>query len=135
MGRSFDAAAGSLLVRTDFSDDQAWATLVVDASRPSDPDGFTAHFVPIEERAFEGLWPADLATIAGNASVVYAADHASMRGTERTLLVIDRLHDRGRFFRVTLEQAWSVENNLSLGNMDFFEFVDAAHDDGVFRGF
>jgi Domain of unknown function (DUF6924) len=92
-------------------------------------------FRPIDDRAFEGLGPADLANVDGNASAIYAADHASMRGPERTLLVVDRLHDRGRFFRVTLEDAWSVENNLSLANMDFFEFADAAHDDGVFRGF
>jgi hypothetical protein len=28
-----------------------------------------------------------------------------------------------------------VENNLSLFNMDFFEFADAVEADGVFRGF
>ncbi|GAA2725940.1 MULTISPECIES: hypothetical protein [Streptomyces] len=28
---------------------------------------------------------------------------------------------------------WSIENNLSLSNMDFDEFVDAADEDGVFR--
>ena len=28
-----------------------------------------------------------------------------------------------------------MENNLSLFNMDFFEFADAVDDDGVFRGF
>ncbi|MFD7408547.1 DUF6924 domain-containing protein [Streptomyces sp. NPDC059866] len=30
---------------------------------------------------------------------------------------------------------WSVENNVSLANMDWEEFVDAAEADGVFRGF
>lgn len=125
----------SPLVRTDFSDEQAWERIVIDASRPSDPDGFTAHLVPIDDRAFEGSGPADLAKIDGNSSVIFAADHESMCGAERTLLVVDRMRERGRSFRVTLETTWSVENNLSLGNMDFFEFADAAHEDGVFRGF
>ena len=58
-----------------------------------------------------------------------------MDGPQRTLLVVDRLHERGRWFRVTLEEAWAVENNLSLFNMDFFEFASAVDDDGVFRGF
>jgi hypothetical protein len=31
-------------------------------------------------------------------------------------------------------QFWSIDNNLSLGNMDYQEFADAADDDGVFRG-
>jgi hypothetical protein len=31
--------------------------------------------------------------------------------------------------------AWSVENNLSLANMDFEEFANAVDVDGLFRGF
>jgi len=30
---------------------------------------------------------------------------------------------------------WSVENNLSISNMDFSDFADSADADGVFRGF
>jgi Domain of unknown function (DUF6924) len=30
---------------------------------------------------------------------------------------------------------WSVENNLSIANMDFEDFADATDDDGIFRGF
>jgi hypothetical protein len=30
---------------------------------------------------------------------------------------------------------WSVENNLSLANMDFDEFADAVDAAGIFRGF
>jgi hypothetical protein len=37
--------------------------------------------------------------------------------------------------RVIAEELWEVENNISLANMDWEEFVDAAEDDGVFRGF
>lgn len=133
--RSLDADAGSLLIWTDFSDDQAWARLLVDAQRPSSPDGFTASFVPISDEAYEGLRAEELASLDGDAFFLYAADRLSMHGPERTLLVVDRLHDRGRWFRVTLEEAWAVENNLSLFNMDFFEFADAVDDDGVYRVF
>jgi hypothetical protein len=38
-------------------------------------------------------------------------------------------------FRVVPQEMWAVENNLSLGNMDFKEFADAVGQDGVFRGF
>jgi hypothetical protein len=30
---------------------------------------------------------------------------------------------------------WGVENNLSIANMDFQDFVDYVDLDGVFRGF
>jgi hypothetical protein len=29
----------------------------------------------------------------------------------------------------------SIENNLSIANMDFAEFADSVNEDGVFRGF
>jgi hypothetical protein len=32
-------------------------------------------------------------------------------------------------------QVQAIENNLSIANMDFFEFADSADADGVFRGF
>ena len=38
-------------------------------------------------------------------------------------------------FRVVPEQAWAVENNLRLANIDFDEFDSAVDPDGVFRGF
>ena len=41
----------------------------------------------------------------------------------------------GRTFRVIPSEMWSVENNLSIANMDFAEFADAVDEDGVFRGF
>ncbi|MEU1486412.1 hypothetical protein [Streptomyces sp. NPDC005752] len=37
--------------------------------------------------------------------------------------------------RVTAAELWSIENNIYLGNMDWEDFVAAAGDDGVFRGF
>lgn len=135
MVQEFEADAGSLLVRTDFSDDAAWETLVADATKPYGPDGFMAYFVPVDDRAFEGMSAEELSTHDGDAYFVFAADGESMGGPERTLLVVDRLHDRGRSFRVVLPHAHGVENNLSLFNMDFFEFANAVDADGVFRGF
>jgi hypothetical protein len=41
----------------------------------------------------------------------------------------------GRTFRVIPSEMWSVENNLSVANMDFYEFADNVDLDGVFRGF
>jgi hypothetical protein len=51
------------------------------------------------------------------------------------LLVIDLLEEPTREIRVIASEFWSIENNLSLANMDFDEFASAAREDGVFRGF
>lgn len=133
--RTLGADEGSLLVRTDFSDNEAWATLIRDAAKPYGPNGFMATFTPIDDRTFEGMGAEGLSVHGGDAFFVFAADQQSMHGPDRTLLVVDRLHDRGQSFRVAVDHAHSVENNLSLFNMDFFEFARAVGEDGVFRGF
>jgi hypothetical protein len=63
------------------------------------------------------------------------ADRLTLTGPERPILVIDLAYETGRPFRVIPGQLWAVENNLSLANMDYSEFVDNVDPDGVFRGF
>ncbi|GLY03982.1 hypothetical protein [Actinoplanes sp. NBRC 101535] len=41
----------------------------------------------------------------------------------------------GTTFRVVAAELWSVENNLSLANMDWDDFADNVEGDGIFRGF
>ena len=130
-----DDLDASLLIRTDFSDDDAWETLVAEASAAYGPDQFSAAFVPVSDASFDGMAPADLAEVPGSALVVFAADTVSMFHPERTLLVVNRDEAPGQFFRVVLAEAWGPENNLRLANMDFDEFANAADADGVFRGF
>jgi hypothetical protein len=130
-----DDPDASLLIRTDFSDDDAWATLVAEASAAYGPDEFSADFSAVSDASFHGMTPSDLAGVPGSALVVFLADATSVLGSEKTLVVVDRLDDPGRSFRVVLSEAWGPENNLRLANMDFEEFADAVDADGVFRGF
>jgi hypothetical protein len=130
-----DDADASLLVRTDFIDDDAWQTLVAEAGASYGPDQFSASFIPVSDPSFDGMSPADLARVPGSALVVFAVDATSMLRSAKTLLVVDRVEEPGRFFRVVLSEAWGPENNLRLANMDFAEFADSADADGVFRGF
>ena len=47
---------------------------------------------------------------------------------------LNKRDDSGPFRSVPREIA-SLEANLSLANMDFYEFAESAGADGVFRGF
>jgi hypothetical protein len=84
--------------------------------------------------------------------VVFAADTKTLTDRERPLLVIgfsptgddpadDNLPpsritaDRLRTFRAVPSTIQSIENNLSLANMDFEDFAKSVDKDGVFRGF
>jgi hypothetical protein len=68
-------------------------------------------------------------------AILIVADRVALASPEMPLLVIDLWEERGRGLRVVVEELWSIENNLSISNMDFVEFADAAGEDGVFRGF
>jgi hypothetical protein len=48
---------------------------------------------------------------------------------------MDLCNRRGRTFRAIPSQIQGIENNLSIANMDFYEFADWVDEDGVFRGF
>ena len=63
------------------------------------------------------------------------ADRTTFEYPEHPLLVVDLLGEPGRAFRALPEQVQSIENNLSLANMDFEDFADSVGDDGIFRGF
>ena len=66
---------------------------------------------------------------------LFVADRVALSDPEQPILVVDLHHEPGRAFRVIPSQAWGVENNLSIANMDFIEFADSTDPDGVFRGF
>jgi hypothetical protein len=70
-----------------------------------------------------------------NHSFLFVIDRTTLSHPDHPILAVDVLDEPGRTFRVIPAAAWAVENNLSLGNMDFAEFAGAADPDGIFRGF
>jgi hypothetical protein len=127
----------SLLLRTDFSDDGAWAALCDSVQEPS-KEGFQARLHCISDRVYDGLTVEQLVALAlkgGNHSFAFIADWTTFTNPERLVLVVDLYDELGRTFRVIPIEMWSVENNLSVANMDFYEFADSVDADGVFCGF
>lgn len=125
----------SLVVRTDFSNDAAWRAVVARIREPV--DGFFAYVDLVDDRAFEGATVAQLVELGSDVarSFLIVADRETMDGAEQTLLIIDVLVDCGRTFRAIPAAIQSIENNLSITNMDFAEFADWVDADGVFRRF
>ncbi len=126
----------ALLIRTDFSDQSAWKTLTTAASEPADPFMFTMEIV--DDRANSG---ATVEQLMGALSKDYphsfmvVADSISISRPDHPLLVVDLLEERGRQFRTVAAQVASIDNNLSIANMNFEEFAGAVDEGGVFRGF
>jgi len=129
----------ALVLRTDFTDDEAWRDVCDRIGQPEPEYGFVANVECVSDPRFDRLTPAALVDLARRDSqfrtYLFAVDAVTISDPEHPVLVVDVHDNPGRTFRVTPAELWGIENNLSISNMDFFEFADAVDDDGVFRGF
>jgi hypothetical protein len=129
-----------LVVRTDFEQHQAWETIckLIRAPVYAPGDAFYAFVEFLEDVTFRGLDTKELLTRVPsdyNHSFLFVVDNTATTHPEFPILTIDLREDSGRSFRAIPSAIQAIENNLSLSNMDFFEFERAAHEDGIFRGF
>ncbi len=129
-----------LVIRTDFENQQAWETIckLIRAPVQDGSETFYAYVDFLEDTGLrnlsqEGLLarlPRDYAQ-----SFVFVVDSTAITHPDFPILVIDLDSDRGRSFRAVPSEIQSIENNLSIANMDFHEFAESVDKDGIFRGF
>jgi hypothetical protein len=132
---------GLLLVRTDYSDNQAWHAALSAATAVYDRDDFErkgALLRPVESPALSNLTAEELVGLAREdyLSQIAVADAQTMR--DQTVLFVDfnELNEQvGRTFRSIPSEVEPIVANLSLANMDFAEFADNTDPEGIFRGF
>lgn len=127
------------VVRTDFSDDDVWSQVCDAIAKPAPFDTgmqFQANVSFIDDADFESLAVDEIVSRmpADFHAVVFVVDAETVSGAGHPVLCIDLLEEPGRSFRFIPSEAWGVENNLSLANMDFDEFMELSDADGVFRG-
>ncbi len=136
----------TLLIRTDFSDATAWQALLQTVTTPNQ-DGFLANVRPVDELAYRDLTTEQILSAAGelDTDLLIVADKTSLTAPEMPLLALllidendecregEARQEHGQL-RVIATELWSVENNISLANMDWEDFENAT-DNGVFRGF
>jgi hypothetical protein len=147
------------VVRACFSDDQTWELIKKQVAAPQrDPLSgmdFMANVRFVEDPAFANMACDDIvralpADYPGY--LVFVVDVQSNQGNEHTLLVVgfspqgddpkdfERKPNQTpleeiRSFRAIPSTIQSIENNLSIANMDFEDFRNAVQQDGIFRGF
>lgn len=138
--KQLPTTATPLVIRTCFDNRQVWETVcgLIRASQHLTSDPFYANVDLLDDIEFANLAGDDmLARVPGNYphSFLLVVDAITVAHAEFPVLVIDLYTDRGRTFRAIPSQIQSIENNLSIANMDFAEFADSAGEDGIFRGF
>jgi hypothetical protein len=130
----------ALVIRTEFENQQAWETIceLIRAPVLEYGDTFYANVEFLEDDEFRDLSKEDLLprVPAGYLhSFVFVVDREAVSNPEFPILVVDLLRERGRVFRAIPSTIQSIDNNLSIANMGFFEFANAVDADDVFRGF
>lgn len=131
---------GLLLIRTDYSDQEAWRCALEAATSiyPGDDWRNGALLTPVEAPELSGLTPNEIVQLPreGYLSAVAVGDEQTMRDGTISFLDVDEFGEEvGRTFRAIPQEIEPITANLSLANMDFSDFADNTDADGIFRGF
>ncbi|MFF4796289.1 DUF6924 domain-containing protein [Streptomyces sp. NPDC001276] len=140
--KSLPQTEETLLIRTDFSDEAAWQALRTVVTTLGEDD-FLAELHIVDDPAYRDLTTEQVVALApAEDDLLIVADSKALTEAEMPLLAVlktdedeDGSEQGFAELRVVAEQLYSIENNIALANMDWEEFVDAAEEDGVFRGF
>jgi hypothetical protein len=152
--KNFPESEDPFLIRTDFSDDSKWEILVSLIEKPTRTESeitffknlgatdmieeYKANVTFVNDAQFKGMSIHKLVTmypLERNHMCFFVADAKTLTHPEFPIIVVDQSEKAGRTFRVIPSEMWSVENNLSICNMDFEEFFGSIDSDGIFRGF
>jgi hypothetical protein len=128
----------ALVIRTDFSDVEVWKRLWGEILAPVGRFKFRAYVNFVDDLAYENLSTDKLLALVPEGfdhNFIMVADQTTFTHPEHPLLVVDLYDQPGRSFRAPPDQVQGIENNLSISNMDFYEFADNVDADGIFRGF
>ncbi|RCV53798.1 DUF6924 domain-containing protein [Marinitenerispora sediminis] len=117
-----------LIVRTDFSDDAAWETLLATVYRPGDGgpiDDFGDYIDVVDDPVFEGATPEQvMAVLREWGEVVLIADGATMRDPGHRVLAVPLEGRIGCAFRLDPDKVGTMVANLSIGNQDVEDYMD-----------
>jgi len=139
-----DDSLCSLVIRTDYADDPAWAAV---RSAIETPVTVTVHghevgpFLPIvelvDDSGFDRLTVQGLLELAAESpdhSIAFLVDGQTLSAPDHPILAVDLAEEPGRTFRVMARQLWNVQTNVAVGNAGWDDYAEYAGPDGVLRG-
>lgn len=128
----------TLVLRTYFDDQAAWEAICKTIQEPVGEFEFLADVEFVDDPDFDGVEKEQLGGLIPEErylSFIIVADRESTLPPDFPLLIVDLVGEPGREFRAIPKAIQEVENNLSIANMDFEDFVRAVDQGGIFRGF
>jgi hypothetical protein len=120
---------GTVIVRTDFAHPQEWDTALGLLRGPT-PEGYVTTEAVVDHERWAGAGVPDL--VAADPDAIFLVlDEVTLTNPDYPVLVTNGSEE----LRVIATEAATVEANLAIANMDWFEFRESADADGVFRAF
>ncbi|MFE3204940.1 DUF6924 domain-containing protein [Embleya sp. NPDC059237] len=139
----------AVVIRTDYTDDAAWAATVAELSQRPDVD---ADLLFVEDPGWADAEPDDIVATARRSEdtfVLFVADRHTMRSADHRLLALDTLPEDEyedpdpvdgpplREFRTVPAGVHDVQANLAIANLSFWDYAEHARSepDGVYHSF
>ncbi|WRZ96450.1 hypothetical protein OHB54_46750 (plasmid) [Streptomyces sp. NBC_01007] len=141
----------ALIIRTDFSDETVWRAVCAESLRPWGDGDYEPHVHIVDDPVWVGATTDHvIAAVSADEdlSVVFLADRITMRDREHPLLAVavltrdecesdEEFEAYGGSVRTVPAGIHDIHANLSIANLDFADFTEAARTDpaGIFRSF
>lgn len=136
--RQIPETENALVLRTDFSNEAVWEKIRALIQKPVGLFRFRANVEFLSDTDYADITKDQLLELIPrnyNHNFMIIVDQLAISQTGHPLLIVDLYEKSGREFRAVPSQIQGIENNLSIANMDFEEFVESVDEDGIFRGF
>jgi hypothetical protein len=138
--KSLPVTQDTPVIRTFFEDDAAWSAVCKLIRQPWREDGqdLYAYVDFVDNPIFRNRNEGDLLKMTPHDyphTFLFVVDKTASQREDFPILVLDLRKEPGRTFRAIPKEIPGIQNNLSISNMDFYEFADNVDPDGVFRGF
>ncbi|MEU0239613.1 hypothetical protein ABZ234_18150 [Nocardiopsis sp. NPDC006198] len=130
-----------LIIRTDHTDDAVWEAVVAEVRAPV-PDGifrqegeeekfYHAYVDVLDDPRYAGATTEQILSLVPRDyehTFLIIADRTTMGDPRHPLLLVDLYEEPGLSFRATPVAVQTVQNNLSIANMDFSDYyIDEGH--------
>ena len=130
-----------IVLRVDFNDDKLWRTICRKIENPNKVQGFRAYVDFLESDKFKNKSVVDIRKLfvedkSYNHLFMFLVDSTTINNVENPILCVSLMNEaENRIkFRVTPEEMWIIENNLSTSNLLFEELFYLVDKNGIFRG-